>query len=228
MSLLYVVSESDGDAFFYALCAKKFTGCAFTLSVMKNRKGDGVDAVTRQLKSALILARAAAGGAETVCFIGAMDNDRAPHEENIALVRARLVPKEQARENRIAWMLETVEGVLGQNREAWPLHVALAVPVEMIESWIVRARREAEPQPTPHFSNENSNRAGHYYAPSAPPPQWKDLAAEEQKQCGHMDRLTFYEHVVRELDAGALAGRSLSFRMFKEWLDAWPRAMALA
>ena len=224
MSLLYVVSESDADAFLYALCAEKFTGCAFTLSVMKNRKGDGVDAVNRQLKYALILARAAAGGTETVCFIGAMDNDRAPHEENVALVRAQLVPKEQARENRSAWMLGTVEGVLGQNRDAWPLHVALAVPVEMIEAWIVRARREAEPQPTPHFSKADSERARRYYEPSAPPPQWKDLAAEEEKQCGHTDRLAFYEQVVRELDADALAARSLSFRMFKEWLDAWPRA----
>ena len=138
--------------------------------------------------------------------------------------RARLVPQEQKRASRMEWMLATVEAVLGQNRNAWPLPVALAVPVEMIEAWIVRARREAEPQPTPHFSKADSDRARLYYAPAAPPPQWKELAAEEEKQCGHSDGLAFYEQVVRELDADALAARSLSFQMFKEWLDAWPRA----
>ena len=102
--------------------------------------------------------------------------------------------------------------------------VALAVPVEMIESWIVRARREAEPQPTPYFSKADSDRAHLYYAPTSPPPQWKDLAAIEQERCGHEDKLAFYEQVVRELDADAMAAKSLSFRMFKEWLDAWPRA----
>ena len=100
--------------------------------------------------------------------------------------RARLVPQEQKRASRMEWMLATVEAVLGQNRNVWPLPVALAVPVEMIEAWIVRARREAEPQPTP---------------------QWKELAAEEEKQSGHTDRLAFYEQVVRELDADALAAR---------------------
>lgn len=224
MSLLYVVSESRNDAFFYALCAARIAGCEFTPVPMENRKGDGVEAVKVQLKYALRQARAAARGAEPVCFLAAIDNDRSPHPENDPLDRARLVSQEQKRASRMEWMLATVEAVLGQNRNVWPLQVALAVPVEMIEAWIVRARRAAEPQPTPHFSNADSDRARRYYAPSAPPPQWKDLAAEDEKQCGNTDRLAFYEQVVRELDADALAARSLSFRMFREWLDAWPHA----
>ena len=203
MSLLYIVSESGNDAFFYALGAARITGREFTPVPMENRKGDGVEAVKVQLKYALRQARAAARGVEPVCFLAAIDNDRSPHPENDTMDRARLVPQEQKRASRMEWMLATVEAVLGQNRNVWPLPVALAVPVEMIEAWIVRARREAEPQPTP---------------------QWKELAAEEEKQSGHTDRLAFYELVVRELDADALAARSLSFRMFKEWLDAWPRA----
>ena len=52
MSLLYVVSESDHDAQFYALCAEKLTGRAFVLVAMKNRNGDGVHTVKTQIKYA--------------------------------------------------------------------------------------------------------------------------------------------------------------------------------
>lgn len=229
MSLLYLVTESDNDAWFYALCAEKLTGNSFEPVPLKNRKGDGVSAVKRQLRYALLGARAAAGGAGPVAFIAAVDNDRAPHDENSAppptgtgLDRSMLMAAERDRERRNNWMTDTVEGVLGQNRSAWPMAVALAVPVEMIEAWIVRARREHPPQPTPHFSRADSARARQYYAPSEPPSQWKDLADDEQKRSGHSNVRDFYLDVVANLDANVLAGRSLSFRRFKEWLDGWP------
>lgn len=228
MSILYVVSESDNDAVFYALCAEKLTGRTFLLSSMKNRKGDGVEAVKLQLKYAVRMVRGAALGGEQVSFIAAMDNDRAPHSENIAkppagtgLDRIRLTLKERNRAERLTWMIATVESVLGANRSAWPLPVALAVPVEMLESWIVRARRAEPPQPMPHFSWADSERARIYYRPTEAPPQWKDLTAIEK---GDEDMREFLARVVRELDADAFAERSLSFRMFKEWLDVWPRA----
>lgn len=235
MNLLYLVTESDYDAVFYALCAEKLTRISFEPVPLKNRKGDGVAAVKKQLRYALRGARAAAGGAEPVAFIAAIDNDRAPHPENAApppagtgLDRARLNEKERERAGRLEWIEQVVVEVLSGNRNAWPLWVGLAVPVEMIESWIVRSRSEHPPQPTPHFSKADSERARIYYAPSAPPPQWKDLDAAVREQCGHADKLAFYEQVVREMDAEALAARSLSFRMFKEWLDVWPKGDASA
>ncbi len=224
MSLLYIVSESGNDAVFYALCAERITGREFTPVPMENRKGDGEAAVRMQLKYALRQARAAAGGAESVCFIAALDNDRSPHEETHGLDRTRLIAQERNRANRKLWMQEMITTVLGQNPAEWPMPVALAVPVEMLESWIVRARRDAESQPTPYFSEADSELARLYYAPEAPPPQWKDLAAELQSECGHADKRAFYTQVVQELDAEALASRSESFRLFKAWLDGWPKA----
>lgn len=235
MTLLYLVTESDNDAIFYALCATKMTGGKFDPVPLKNRKGDGISAVQRQLKYALRGARAAAGSSQPVAFIAAIDNDRAPHEEHITneggddgqrrigtgLDRAKLSDGERARPNRFKWMMAAVEGELGSNRSAWKMPVALAVPVEMLESWIVRALNEKPPQPMAHFSLADSDRARKYYKPAAPPPQWKDLAAQEQSKRGCADKRGFYCEVVKSLDAPALASRSLSFRMFKEWLDGW-------
>ncbi len=223
MSLLYIVSESGNDAVFYALCAERITGREFTPVPMENRKGDGEAAVRMQLKYALRQARAAAGGVEPVCFIAAMDNDRSPHEETHGLDRTCLIAQERGRANRKLWMQEMIDTVLGQNRALWPMPVALAVPVEMIESWIFRARRDAEPQPMPYFSEADSARARLYYAPAEPPPQWKDLVAELQSECGHADKRAFYTQVAQELDAETLAARSESFRLFKAWLDEWPK-----
>ena len=235
MTLLYLVTESDNDAVFYTLCAAKMTGGEFEPLPLKNRKGDGISAVQRQLKYALRCARAAAGGSQPVAFIAAVDNDRAPHEEHTTsaggdggqrrigtgLDHTKLSDCERARPNRLKWMMATVEGELGSNRSAWKMPVALAVPVEMLESWIVRALNEQPPQPMAHFSVTDSDRARKYYHPTAPPPQWKDLAAHEQSKRGCADKRDFYCEVVKSLDAQALASRSLSFRMFKEWLDGW-------
>lgn len=235
MTLLYLVTESDNDAIFYTLCAAKMTGGRFDPVPLKNRKGDGLSAVQKQLRRALRLARAAAGSSQPVAFVAAIDNDRAPHEEHgtteagsgaprrlgTGLDRTKLSAQERARSNRQAWITTTVESELGSNRSAWPMPVAFAVPVEMLESWIVRSLREQPPQPMAHFSLADSTRARTYYAPNEPPRQWKDLAAQEQSRLGCADKRDFYCEVVKSLDAQALASRSFSFRMFKEWLDGW-------
>ena len=224
MSLLYVVSESENDGRFYAQCTKKLTGDAPDLVVLRGRKAEGVESVKRGIKNAIAKARAAARGTERMFFIAAIDNDRAPHEENRELDRSRLSREEYDRPSRMEWMKTTVESVLGPNRQTWPMSVALAVPVEMIESWIVRGRRNAELQPARYFSWADSQSAREYYAPAEPPPQWKDLAREEQAASGFANKQDFYVDVILNLDADALAARSPSFRMFKEWLDGWPLA----
>ena len=101
-------------------------------------------------------------------------------------------------------------------------------PVEMLEAWIVRVLSDQHPMPMPHFSRSDSQGVREYYEGDfgACPPQWKDLAAEEHTTSGCATKGDFYQHVVNRLDADALAQRSLSFRMFKEWLDQWPRATA--
>lgn len=233
MSLLYLAGESEADEDFYASCAEKLTGCVFDRIRLRNRKGSGVDAVQKQMKNALAMAIAAAGGQEPAFFLAAMDNDRAPHPENqkrrpegTGLERAKLTGNERNLESRYEWMKTTVEEKRKSKPTNSPLHVALAVPVEMLEAWIVRVLRDEQPMPMPHFSHSDSQGVREYYEEDfgVCPPQWKDLAAEEQTKSGCATKRDFYEHVVNRLDAEALAQRSLSFKMFKDWLDQWPRA----
>ncbi len=221
--LLYIVSESDGDAAFYAACVSKLTGLEIDHFPLKNRKADGAEAVKKQLFNALQITRATAASAQPVGFLAAIDNDRSPHPENSALNRARLFPNERDSVNRLGWMNETLTAVFKENPAKWPLPVALAVPVEMLESWIVLAQSGAAPQPQPYFSRATSASARAYYAPSQPPPQWKDIVDSLR---GERTAQEFFLTVLDSMDAVALAARSLSFRMFKEWLDQWPKPEA--
>jgi hypothetical protein len=233
MSLLYLAGESEADEDFYASCATKLTGRVFNKIRLRNRKGSGVDAVKKQMRNALAMAMAAADGQEPVFFLAAMDNDRAPHPEHekrppagTGLERARLIGDERNLESRYDWMKATVEERRKSKTTNSLLYLALAVPVEMLEAWIVRVLRDAHPMPMPHFSHSDSQGVREYYEEDfgTCPPQWKDLASEEQTKSGCATKRDFYEHVVNRLDADALALRSLSFQMFKEWLDQWPRA----
>lgn len=223
MKLLYVVAESDYDAYFYALCAELFTGHRYEPVVIKSRKRTGTSAVQNLMLGNLRKARGQASAGADVSFIAGIDNDRSPHAENDAMDRGRLSEAERTRPSRRDWMLEVVEKTLGADRKAWPLPVALAVPVEMIESWIVRAVRADDFQPARYFSRQDSQRARQFYEPLSPPPQWKDLADELQENSGLKNKRDFYFHIAVTMDAAAVAQRSLSFQDFKETLDGWPK-----
>lgn len=226
MSLLYLVTESDRDALFYQKCAARLTGRVFSWwKPMRNRKGDGSAAVQTQMKYALQQAQASAHGTEEVCFIAAIDNDRTAHEENAAtLQRDRLSDVERNRKPRLPWMQSMVTQVLGSDRAAWPLRVAIAVPVEMLECWIVRALAADLPGgPAPHFSRQSQSKTRAYYHPLEAPLQWKDLERDARIVCGYDGDEEFYSHAVEAITAGAegLAEKSLSFRLFLADLQAW-------
>ena len=227
MKRLYIVSESDNDAAFYAMCADLVTGNRYEVDAIKSRKRRGYQAVQALLDGNLRRARGEANEGSDVSFLVGIDNDRSPSEENTGMDRSKLNEEERNRPSRLAWMSAIFEDVLGANRDAWPLPVAMAVPVEMIESWLVRALRNSELQPARYFSRADSLRAREFYHPLAPPPQWKDLAEEAQANVQIPNKPEFYLHVMTSCGPlESLAERSLSFRMFKEQLDAWPKPVA--
>ncbi|MCX6853277.1 MAG: hypothetical protein NTV80_00050 [Verrucomicrobia bacterium] len=226
MALLYLVTESERDAVFYRKCAEHLAERTISWSsALRNRKGDGSDAVKKQMGYALQSAKAAAGGEEEVCFIAAIDNDRTPHPENEkSLPRDKLSDLERTRPSRLKWVETTATNMLGENRSAWGLLVALAVPVEMIESWTVKAiGGEQSGGPEPHFSRRNQDKSRKYYHPIEPPPQWKDLERGLRDQIEKWDDESFYGHVVSAIasDPEHLRGKSTSFVHFHDQLLGW-------
>jgi|GEM_PF-967650 len=226
MALLYLVTESERDALFYLKCAVHLGLRDVSWSTaLRNRKGDGSAAVEKQLEYALKGAMASAGGEEEVCFVAAIDNDRTPHPENEhTLQRGKLSGNELTRPSRLDWVEAAAIRLLGQDRSTWRLLVALAVPVEMIESWTVKALDgELAGGPMPHFSRQNQSKARNYYRPVEAPPQWKDLERMAREAVQLSDDESFYEHVVTVIAAEPtrLRDKSQSFTHFHEQLTAW-------
>ena len=225
MKILYVVAESDNDAYFYALCAEMMTGFGYELVAIRSRKRSGYSAVEKLVKGNLRKARREANGGADVSFIAGIDNDRTPHPENASMDRQKLNDEERNRGSRLDWLTDVYRKELENDPLARRLQTAIAVPVEMLEAWIVQALRESELQPARYFSKSESQRARAFYHPTEPPPQWKDLAAEEQARVEIANKQSFYLHVVSTMDMDALAKRSLSFRIFKDALALWTGAV---
>ncbi|HYF34448.1 MAG TPA: hypothetical protein VD994_04085 [Prosthecobacter sp.] len=222
MSLLYIVAESDRDALFYTLCAEVVTGRGYTLHSLRNRKGEGEAAVRRQMRYALQQAKSAAAAGD-VYFVASIDNDRAPHPENEQrLLRTQLIRKERERRSRLEWLDETLAEKLGSDPAVWTLPLAIAIPVEMIESWIIQILEpDADQRALPFFSLADTDRARAYYGRPDPPAQCKDRCEEHQQRLAQVDREDFLVAVAVQLNPDALAARCRSFALFKEGLDGW-------
>ena len=213
--ILYLLGESSVDETFYEGVAERITGYSFRRREIRVRPNAGYPAVcaaTRLFLQSLV--RLAAEG--EIFFILAVDNDRVPHPwdaEDRGIVR-----EGESRYERFE--RELADG-LGKDRAAWPVKGALAIPVEMLESWILLATGEKEEADLPRFSRARSVIAREFYAPSPPPPQLKDLVKEKRYAAGYWHNEEFFLDCAHRLDPDKLAAKSPSFAYFYAQVKDW-------
>ena len=227
MKTLYLLTEDDSDSLIYEACAERVTGSVFTPVCRRMRKGSGIGAVRASLQLALGEASRMAEGSGAH-FLLAMDNDRAPHAASSdalsAVPRARLAAADARKNDRYAALLAAVQEHLGADQKQWRVPVALAVPVEMIESWLLLIAHGGMAADLPRFSYRDSSLARRFYHPAEPPAQLKDLRDTARKEDGFSSHSEWALHLVMELlDPAELAERSPSFALFRQWLEAWPK-----
>ena len=222
MNYLHILSESDNDDLFFKGCLERITGRSFDFASRRRlRKGGGIAEVRR--KGPVLLRQIKyTGPVDDTFFLIALDNDRSPvHPEHKS--RHRLSGQDRRKRCRFCELEALVQDILGP-REKWPIPGAVAVPVEMIESWlllIVNPDTHGNEASLPIFSTKEHAQALRYYAPGAPPDQLKDLTTSERRALG-LDTPAFREHCVHVLDPEDLAERAPSFALFKGQVDAWP------
>jgi hypothetical protein len=219
MPFIYIVAESEGDVLFYITCAERICGTALDYDYRISRRGSGIAQTRRMLRYMLADARNAHGGGPGVFWIAAMDNDRAPQHPDGARPPGTLSKADQRKTNRFEELLAEAssQGVSSIG--------AIAVPVEMIESWVLQALSPDALLKLPAFSEQDAALAIAYYQTnhgSAPPPQLKDLAHAAMKEHGCEDWYEFLIEVADKLDAAKLAEQSRSFKLFRDDLLRWP------
>jgi hypothetical protein len=136
MNYLYILSEDESDDFFYKGCVEKITGEHFELIPRRIRKGGGISKVRKHLPL-LLRDIKFSGPVKNTFFLIALDNDRSPAhpKHEIHEFVYKLSKKEQVKKCRYCEIENLAKQILGTDRNSWPISGAIAVPVQMIESW---------------------------------------------------------------------------------------------
>ncbi len=219
MAFLYILSEGERDELFYELIAERVTGQRFERP-SDFRLRHGANWKTALAGGRLLLSRVGHWEeSQDVAVILAVDNDRAPGHPGALPHPRPLVGQDLKKPPRHPAVMQMVTDALGTDRSTWPVDVAVAMPVEMIESWVLLLCDPNRPT-LPLFAEAIQPSARAYYG-AAPPPQLKDLckteAAATQKPLDE-----FFWHAADQ-DIEAAAAVSPSFRMFLEELRQWRR-----
>ncbi len=217
MSFIHIVAESQGDALFYITCAERICGTAFEYEFYDSHSASGIAMARSMLRHMLAGIRNSNAG-PGIFWIAALDNDRAPQHPDGARPLGRLSNFDQRKPSRYEEIQAeiTAHGV--------PCQGAIAVPVEMLESWVLQALSPDTLLDLPIFDKQGKALAIEYYRlnhRSRPPPQLKDLAHAAMKVSGCAHRYEFLIEVAGQLDADKLAQQSRSFAQFREDLLRW-------
>ncbi len=162
------------------------------------------------------------GYVEETFFLIALDNDRSPvhptHEQ-----RPGLSIKEKQKTCRFCEIDEVIQSFLGERHE-WPIQGAVAVPVEMLESWLLlicQGEKHRDEASLPPFARQDQKLARDFYASKRPPDQLKDLCDLEKQERGIDAALEFFAYCAGRFDPDDLAARAPSFALFKRQVDSW-------
>jgi len=224
-NFIYILSEDDIDDMFYSLCVEKIKGGDYKLIPRRLRRGGGISQVRRYLPI-LLKDIQHTGEVENTFFVIALDNDRTPaHPAHQQIPNINKLPKKERRKTcRFCELEKTACEILGTDRDAWPIKGAIAVPVQMLESWmlLICNREEYKDEASlPLFAEQSSFLAKMYYAPKQPGNQLKDLAGLEKGNLGINSREDFCLYCIEHLTPDDLALVSPSFSLFLRQVNNW-------
>ena len=224
MSYLHILSEDSNDDVFYQACLTKITGKAFEMDPIRLRKQGGIAEVRKRLPLMLKDIQRT-GKVENTYFLIAIDNDRSPVHptHDVRPDFSKLPAIDKAKTCRHCKIDRIVESVFGSDRESWPIQGAIAIPVEMIETWqllICNSDEHTQEQQLPIFPNKKKSAAKKYYASSNVPDQLKDLVKQARASL-EMTPYDFCRHCGEQLDVEDLKKRSPSFACFAAQIIDW-------
>ena len=217
MKSLYILCEGERDEWFYERVCERVTGTTF-LTPADFRLRRGSNWKTALAAARLLLARVRHWqGQQDVAVVIAIDNDRSPGHPGAKPPQPAFHETDTRKPSRHLKLASLVKQSLGENRAQWPVDVALAVPVEMLESWLLLLWNPTRGV-LPHFAKSTQQSARLYHGGNAPL-QLKDLCASESEAAG-IDLAEFHWQAAgKDLEAAATV--SASFKMFLDDLKQW-------
>jgi len=210
MPHLFLLTEGDNDAVFYKACLDKLRGETHVLvSSQRYQRGDNYSAVLQSIRPLLPIIQSSAQGLSDCRFLISVDNDRTRHPAHA----------EQRPHRRPGARYEEVTALInGYWGTPWPVAGVVAVPVEMLESWLLLILGYSEPLPL--FKKSSRPEAKRVHGKNAPS-QLGDLCNRERLRLGIASQMAFVCHCVEQMDVDDLAMKSPSFAWFRREVEAW-------
>lgn len=221
---LCILSESGRDEMFYERIAERALNESFMaidLPVMVKTQRNAPWKEVLNLAQKTIKRLQHWEGQQHMALIIAVDNDRAPGHPGAKPPARTLPPQDQKKAARYSALKQLLETQLGSDRKTWPMDIALAVPVEMIESWVLILLDPSRGE-LPIFAEADQASAITYYN-GHPPKQLKDLCQEEA-EAANVSRDQLFDRAA-ERDLTAAEAASASLKMFVDDLRAWRKAL---
>jgi hypothetical protein len=213
MAQVYILSEDDFDDEVYVYILDVLLGTHVARLPVRLRRGGGIGEVRKKLTLFVSMIQRT-GPVDDTYFVVAIDNDRAPqHSEHEAAAP-------RAAGCRHCDLDDAIHAAMP---DGWPIPGVIAVPVQMIEAWLLlmygpeRYQREAA---LPQCGWRDQDVARRVYG-ADPPPQLKNLTEMEQREAGIATKSDFAAECVLRLDATDLAQRSPSFAHFQRQVSRW-------
>lgn len=216
---LYILCEGGRDQLVFERLAERVTGCSF-VSDGEFRLRQGSNFKTATAAARLLLNRFSHyREPQEIGLIIAIDNDRAPGHPGCVDPLQPFTRMDAKKAARYGALRNLIDEKLGADVAERTVRVALTIPVEMIESWVLRLLGPDSGE-LPIFKKANSASAKEYHHPISPPPQLGDLVGAEAAERGvSLDDLFFEAADQGDLDA--LEGRSRSYALFASDLREW-------
>jgi hypothetical protein len=209
---LYLLTEDDSDDQIVLFLLEMMTGRRLEVVTTHLRRRGGIGEVRKKLPLMLSAIRRSGVQASAV-FTVVIDNDR-------SVEHASHPGGDRAHGCRHCDVLATVRQLFP---DGWPIPGAVAVPVQMIETWLLLMHDKTKyplESALPPCARSDQGVAIRIHGPS-PPPQLKDLVDLECRRAGRT-KGDFALDCIQRLDADDLAARSPSFASFRNQVAEWP------
>lgn len=215
---LYILCEGERDDVFYETLAERVTSQTFSRTDDHFRVRHGANWKTAMAAARLLMSRIKHWqGRQDIAVIVAVDNDRSPDHPGGTPLPQTLPRFDQRKQPRYPELKRIIEEALGPDRSQWPVDVAIAMPVEMVESWVLTLLNP-ECGELPIYAEAAQELARQYYG-RTPPPQLKDLRDEAAASLSMNQDELFFHAASRDLAAAEAVSPSL--KMFTDELRQW-------
>jgi hypothetical protein len=225
MNYLHILSEDDNDDSFYKYCIENITENSFVVIPKRYRKGGGIGEVKKWI-TIFLKDIGYTGSVDNTYFLISIDNDRRPvHPDHQTITYIHKLPKsEQNQKCRFCEIENKIKTIFGENVNSWPIKGVIAIPVQMLESWLLlicNPENYQNEEKLPIFAKKNQSISKKYFGKRKLPNQLKDLCEIEKTRLGIPSNSEFCIHCGKNLNSKLLQKISGSFDLFKKQVDKW-------